>query len=290
MPSSSYSSTDQEPVVSGQSLSVGRRLMHGQGRASMLAYRMDPTQAVQSLAHGVDQQGRFLVAWIGDDCCPIPESLEVNPAASRMRSAAVPVRLEILRQSPDPMTRIAAASLHMLGSLYVLSEDEQLDLLAQDALPPRVADVAAMRTAHVGQIVSDRVLLHDCYGVTPLSFDALVGMSQDAKPVFPSMANDLEAFECVACLAEPTLRRVCDSVMCGLLRGQVRSTKAVVNSCPEVEDKVFCVDVDQTGILFMRVLDGKATSVVANFAHDVYSLASLDEEICALVEESAVVD
>ena len=159
----------------------------------MLAYRMDPAQSVQSMAHGVDAKGRFLVSWIGNACCPVPESAEVNPVRTGAQPEPVPVRLEILRQSPDPMTRIAAASLHLLGSLYVLSDDERIDLLAERALPTMVGDVAGMRGAHVGVLVSDRVLLHDCYGVTPLSFDALVGESADAAPVFPTMADDLEA-------------------------------------------------------------------------------------------------
>ncbi|CBL55518.1 hypothetical protein [Propionibacterium freudenreichii] len=290
MSPSSSNSHDLEPTVSDQSLSVARRLMRGQGRASMLAYRMDPAQSVQSMAHGVDAKGRFLVSWIGNACCPVPESAEVNPVRTGGQPEPVPVRLEILRQSPDPMTRIAAASLHLLGSLYVLSDDERIDLLAERALPTMVGDVAGMRGAHVGVLVSDRVLLHDCYGVTPLSFDALVGESADAAPVFPTMADDLEAFECVACLAEPTLRHVCDSVMCGLLRGRVHSTKAVVNPCPAVADKVFCVDVDQTGILFMRVLNGRATSVVADFSRNVHSLEGLDAEVSALVESSTLVD
>lgn len=256
----------------------------------MLAYRAEPAQSVQSMAHGVDAEGRFLVSWIGNACCPIPESHEVNPVRDQTRPEPVPVRLEILRQSPDPMTRIAAASLHLLGSLYVLSDDERIDLLAERALPSMVADVAAMRGAHVGVLVSDRVLLHDCHGVTPLAFDALVGDPEGTAPVFPTVANDLEAFECVACLEEPTLRRVCDSVMCGLLRGRVHSTKAVVNPCPAVADKVFCVDVDQTGILFMRVLNGQATSVVADFSHDVHNLEGLDAEVSALVKSSTLVD
>lgn len=66
--------------------------------------------------------------------------------------------------------------------------------------------------------------------------------------------------------------------------------QAVVNPCPAVADKVFCVDVDQTGILFMRVLNGRATSVVADFSRNVHSLEGLDAEVSALVESSTLVD
>lgn len=243
--------------------SLARRLLGGSGAASLDAYRMG--QCLPFVAHGMSEDGSLVVA-------AMPEGLlgAVDPGV------AVDVRLDVVKQTPDPSVSIVAASLHLLGALTWATEAEARGLVG---LPPLVAAMLEVPGARLGVIVIERTVLHDLTGATPIDSDELYH-----EPAV--LADEYAGFDLVGRHDQDALKDLCWSVMVSATPGLVVSKAALPNVCPHTADKVFCVDVDTLGVTLMLVGRVETLLVFAAFDAPATSLMSLERRVGSLMQST----
>lgn len=196
-----------------------------------------------ALAHGLTRDGRIVVA--------LPTS-DPDPQPDPERACTMDVRLDVVKEAPEFLARILAASLHTLGTITWLPRTEVARLMDQRQLPLRVAGLAGTTDARVGILETDRILLHDAAGVTPLLPTEVVGCDLPT-PVSLDPINELIAVESISALPGNVWQDVLEAVARGRMPGRLLARREAPPVCGHLDGQVFCVDVDATGIVLMRV-------------------------------------
>ena len=265
-------------VLSQRCSSLARRIASGAGMATMVAHAMisadgnldDWTCDLQ--AHGVTTSGRFVVGLRSHPdqaLCQIPAGL------------ATDARLEISKDAPEPGIRLLAATLHVLGTVTWLSADQIDHLLATDVLPNEVSTIADFSDALIGVITPTRSILHDAMGSTEIDLPALIDDIPNDK-VFPSVEDEFSALDIVARLGDRQLSHLCDEVLAETLSGCRCWSRATHHACPHTVGRVFCADIDRTGLTLMYVNPNQTGAVFIPLDQDVASLSELEDAVAQL--------
>lgn len=253
-----------------RAVSLARRLLAGAGRVSLVAYDLASVEAC-ALIHGLSREGELLVAGIADEDVP----------ATTWDRTPLRVRLDIVKEAPEWTVRITACALHLLGTLEWLS-DEARDEYLIDGVSPAMAEIASAPGGRLGVVRTDRVLLHDCSGVTPLLFEEL----SDESAAFPGAASEWAARDLVAQLSPTELDDLMQAAAAGW-DGTAVLAGSSTGSCAHVGRQVFCVDIDRTGLTLMEVAPGFTAVVVFGFEQPVDSTEELAEGLHQLLESAA---
>lgn len=253
-----------------RAVSLAQRLLSGAGRASLLAYDLAPAAEASALAHGLSRTGQLLVACIADDQIP----------ATTWERTPLRVRFDILKEAPEWSARITACALHLLGTLEWLTDDARAEQLAE-GVSPWLAELASAPGGRLGVVRTDRVLLHDCAGVTPLAMEELA----DA-PAFPGADAEWEARELVGRLSFAELDELLGAAVAGWSAATVLAGSSA-GGCSHLQRQVFCVDVDRTGLTLMDVEPGRTAVVVLSFDQPADSIEELADGLHRLLESAA---
>lgn len=251
--------------------SLARRLLSGAGRASLLAYDLAPSSEAAALAHGLSRTGELLVACVADDEIP----------ATTWERSPLRVRFDIVKEAPEWSVRITACALHLLGTLEWLT-GEARDRHLADGVAPGLAELALAPGGRLGVVRTDRVLVHDCAGVTPLAFEELA----DEPAAFPGAELEWEAREVLGRLSVADVDRLLDAAATGWAPATVLAGSST-GGCPQLGRQVYCVDIDRTGVTLMETQPGSAAVVVLAFAQPVDSIEELADELHQLLESVA---
>lgn len=252
-----------------RAVSLAQRLLSGAGRASLLAYDLAPAIEAAALAHGLSRTGDLLVACIADDEIP----------ATTWERTPLRVRMDIVKEAPEWSVRITSCALHLLGTLEWLT-GEARDRYLADGVSPWLTELASSPGGRLGVVRTDRVLVHDCAGVTPLVLQELA----DA-PVFPDTEAEWEARELVGRLSSAELDELLDAAASGWA-GATMLAGSSTGSCPHMQRQVFCVDVDRTGLTLMDVEPGRAAVVVLGFDQPADSIKELADGLHQLLDSA----
>lgn len=277
-----FSSTDPAAVsadaLATRTRSMAHRLLSGAGSASLLAYRLNPDEFTASITHGLTRSGQFVVAGRPDPADPV---MDVDPGDP------VDVRVDLLKESPDPAVRLVAATVHALGVLTWLPAFEAMRLYAWGELPRDVADMVEDGQGRLGVVQIERVVLRDSLGVTPMDFDALIAQAPDEpSPAFPGTLDEWSAYDLVASVHEIFLSSVCHAVDEDRLPGAICWRRPTVNACEHTLGHVFLADVDSTGVTLMSVGAEETLTAFAAFRRQAHSLDDLAVQMSCLIDDS----
>lgn len=270
-------------TMRARSVSLARRLLSGSGRAAMVAYDLEPLVEARALCHGMTATGDLVVACLADDAVP----------ATTWSGDALRVRLDIVKEAPESAVRITACALHLLGTLEWVDEDDIQDFIADADLDPQVTDLATMVGGRLGVVRSDRVLVHDSAGVSPLSFGEVAGLHPAAGPrpsgcrSFPDADQEWSARDLVGRLSAAQLTGLMTAAAEGWDAGVKLSSRAEV-TCSHTEGRVFCVDIDRTGLTLMSVTLGRASVQFLAFDKPADALDELADRLGQLVAVGSV--
>ncbi|WP_288783040.1 hypothetical protein [uncultured Cutibacterium sp.] len=265
-------------TLSQRCSSLARRILSGAGMATMVAHTMisaheSPEEWTCDLqAHGITASGRFLVALRSHPTqalCQVPAGLPTD------------VRLEISKDAPEPAIRLLAASLHVLATVTWLTPDQIDHLLATDVLPSEVSIIAGFDDALIGVIAPHRAILHDAMGSTEIDIPALIN-DIPADEVFPSAEDELSALDIVASLGNLHLSQLCDGVRKKTVLGCSCWSRATHHACPHTVGRVFCADIDRTGLTLMYVNPDQTGAMFIPLEQDATSLTELKAAVARL--------
>ena len=237
----------------GRRLRTARRLLGGQGRASFVAYRHDPTTDVDVLAHGLTPDGRLALVCTADTLS--------RHFGEEVVGDTHAVRLDLHREAACAEVRILVASAHLLGEVEWVSIAEQRRLVACGDLPEPAREVAWSDRNRVGLVRAERVVLHDSEGVAawPLAEPASTRLDPSPWPL-----QTLEATDAVLGLDQRDLAGLCQAVGAGHARGRVLARRPV-GVALAAGRRVHCLDTDPSGVTLLHVEDETETVVFAEF-------------------------
>ena len=249
--------------------SLARRMLRGGAACTLVVWRAG--SQYDFVAHGLTRQGDIVVAIRPDEDC----LLSTLPAG-----VGTVVRMDLIRHSQDVILSVIAASAHLLGELVLLPAAAVARLLDEEQLPERIAELARISGTRVGLVVTDRVLVHDHSGVTAIAWEEMQeSLCQATEPWF----DDFEAHDVVASQGCPALRQLCRAVTSGELPGHASIQPSSHGLCQHVIDKVFCIDVDCSGVTLMHIGEHETATVFADFEDHPETLPQLSAEIGRLV-------
>ena len=249
--------------------SVAARMLRGGAACSLVAWRI--SSQYDFVAHGLTAQGDIVVAVCPDEDCLLST---LSPGSGTV------VRMDLTRHSNDVMLSVIAASAHLLGELVLLPNAAVNRLLSENQLPGRVAELARISGTRIGLVVTDRVLVHDHSGVTPVPWGEIQATCSEEPEAW---CDDFEAHDAVASQGCDALWWVCRAVINGTLPGQATLRPSSPGLCRHVLDKVFCIDVDRSGVTLMHVGEHETATVFADFEDHPETLPQLSAEIGRLV-------
>lgn len=276
--------TVEDPRVDtmrARSVSLARRLLSGAGRAALVAYDLEPLVEARALCHGMSATGELVVACLADDAVPV----------TSWTDSPLRVRLDIVKEAPESAVRITACAVHLLGTLEWLPEEDVDGYLAVADLDPRITELATMTAGRLGIVRSDRVLLHDSAGVSPLSFGEVAGLHPAGGTrwgcrSFPDAEQEWDARDLVGRLSASQLTGLLTAAA-GWDAGVKLSSRAEV-TCSHTEGRVFCVDIDRTGLTLMAVTLGRASVQFLAFDEPADALDELADRLGQLVAAGSV--
>ncbi|MET1034262.1 MAG: hypothetical protein ABWX68_03340 [Arthrobacter sp.] len=218
--------------------SLTRRMLAGEGSVELTAYRAGDT--LSSAVHGVSRSGQLVVA----DIPNLFHSLGAFHTAEDIE-----VRADILKDSADHVLALRLASLHLLGTLRWCRDTEEVDALGlQGHLADLVHDLG--QRVRVGVVSTDRILLHDCSGVTAHGA-AIVAEAATTTPPTGAL-NDA-----VLSTAGETLAAVADAVLDGGLPGWAERLD-LPDAAGPAAGPAHCVDVDHRYVTLARFTGDRA--------------------------------
>lgn len=267
-------------ALASHSRSMAHRLVSGAGSACLLAFRLAPEQLSSALAHGLTPSGQFLVAGYADAGDPVTAAAD---------GQAIDVRVDLSKESPEPALRLVCATAQMVGTLTWLSPDETFLMLVDGDLPDRIAEIAESENGRVGVVETDRVLLRDSLGVTPMEVDTLVQADRCPKAweaAYPSSDQEWDAYDLVASVNELFLRRICHAVADGEIAGTICGRRPSTHICEHTLGRVFVADIDRAGVTLMSVESEETLIAFAAFRHPATSLDDLAVQLSCLIEDS----
>lgn len=245
----------REAILKTRSISMASRLLSGAGRPSLLPHDLTPAYEASAISHGLSCTGDLVVACVQDPEVP----LTGWEPASGLR-----VRLDVIKESPEWEVRITSCALHVLGTLEWLPDDVLPGYLLIAGLHPRVAELASSPGGRLGIITVERLLLHDSSGAATISFEGLAASATAFGRAFPDPDQEWTARDLVGARAPEDLRALFDAAVEGWSAAiplAVREDR----TCPALEGRLFCVDVDRTSITLMEVSQGTSMAVAFAF-------------------------
>lgn len=244
----------------------------------MLAYDLAPAVEAEAIAHGLSQAGQLMVAGIPVDGCP----------ATTWDQSPMRVRFDVIKEAPEWSVRITSCAVHLLGVLEWLSDEVRDHYLAEAGLDPRLVEVASAPGGRLGVIRTDRVLVHDCTGVTPIEFAALIDRSADGSvriDSFPDVEEERSAREVLGQLTPSVVGELLDAGRAGWGGATIVSERPV-GGCPHTAGQVFYIDIDSTGLTVMEAGATVTTVTVLSFERPVTSTEDLAGGIRQLLESA----
>ncbi|MDQ7993097.1 MAG: hypothetical protein AAGC63_08100 [Propionicimonas sp.] len=276
-PAQSGVATGSRAALAERSVSLAGRLLAGAGRASVVAYDLVPMVEASAISHGLTRSGELVVACVGDVSTPV----------TTWRRTPLRVRLDVVKEAPEFSVRITACAVHLLGTLHWLPDQLRDEYLADGEVHPRVAEVAAAPGGRLGVVQTDRVLLHDCAGVTPLSFEEVVEHAAGASgwSGFPDLDQEWAARDLVGRLTADGLGELLRAASSGWDAAVALSSREGT-ACPHVDGQVYCVDVDGTGLTLMEVEKGASAVTMLAFDEAAGTLDELADRLLQLTYEA----
>lgn len=244
------------------------RMLEGGAACCLEAWRLG--SRYDCVAHGRGRDGQLVVAFHPESDCQLST---LDPGLGVM------VRLDLVRHSREVSLSVVAASAHLMGELVLLSEEQIATALGAGAFPERVAELAILPGVRVGEISTDRILVHDHSGVTAVTWDEV----RDRRAW---QLCEFDAHDAVVNLGTAKLRELCQAVRVGLVSGQATARPSAAGLCAHVRNKVFCVDVDPIGITLMHVGEVETAVVFAAFESPADTVSTLSLELERLVMNS----
>ena len=255
--------------------SLAERMLEGGAACTLVAWRIG--SQYDFVAHGLTAQGEIVVAVRPDEDC----LLSTLPAG-----VGTVVRMDLVRHSHDVMLSVISASAHLLGELVLMPAAAVTRLLAEGQLPERIAELARISGTRIGLVVTDRILVHDHSGVTPIPWEEFCETRSEPAG---NWCDDFEAHDIVASHGCVALRQVCRAVLDGRLPGQASIRPSAPGLCGHVLDKVFCVDVDRSGVTLMHIGEHETATVFARFEDRPTTPSALTDQVARLVDDSGSV-
>ena len=249
-----------------RAVSLAERMLMGGASCALTAWRLD--SCYELVAHGLASDGGIIVAVRPPGDCPLSRI----PAG-----VGVDVRLDLVRHSRDIVLNVVASSCHLLGVLTLLEEQTVARMVARGELPERIVELTRLPGTRVGVVDTDRLLVHDHSGLTPVPWSAL----DEELPDFPR--DDFAVHDVIVSLDQEILKRLCDGVRIGLLPGAAAVRSSGPQVCPHVLDRVFCVDVDRTGVTLMHIGAEETVTAFVEFDSCPTSLACLEQAVMDVV-------
>lgn len=239
--------------------SLAHRMVAGSAAASMIAYRMG--EGLELVAHGYAHDGALVMA-----------AVPVGLLASTPSGHPIEVRMDLVKQSPDPSVSLIAASAHFLATLTWAGAYETA-ARRREGLPAAVDAMLEAPGARLGFLEADRLSLHDLTGVSTIPLP-------DPQPTI--ITDGHAAFSLVAPYDDITLKDLCWSVMVGCTPGVAMTRPPLPMQCHHTTDRVFCVDIDPHGVTVMLVGHHETLTVFAAFQQPVRHESELPAAVNAL--------
>lgn len=250
--------------------SLAQRLLGGAGRASLSAYDLIPATESGAVAHGLSDDGQLIVACIADESTPLTSS-----AFQRVR-----VRLDIVKEAPNPAVRITACTVHLLGELVWLDGEDLAPHLRETN--PDIAAVASAPRGRVGVIHSNRLVVHDACGVTALPLDEAIATHR----AFPALDSSWEAHERASRITAEEMADIWGAAHAGWTAATLFSGGSA-GGCPDKGRQLLCVDIDRTGLTVMSVEPQASSVAVIDFSTPANNTQELTEGLCQLLKSAA---
>lgn len=228
--------------------SLTRRMLAGEGAVELTAYRAG--ESLSSAVHGVSRTGDLVVA----DIPNLFHSLGAFHTAGDIE-----VRVDIFKDAADHALNLRLASVHLLGTLRWCRDTEEVNRLGlQGRVAELVEDVGPR--VRVGVISTDRVLTHDCSGITP-HCSAIVTEAAEAPAATDALAD------AVLTTDAGLLAALADAVVDGAVAGWAERLQ--VPTVDELTvDPVHVVDVDHRCVTLARFTgDTEAWTVQVPLPH-----------------------
>jgi hypothetical protein len=232
------SSAFQANLRADYTRSLTRRMLAGEGAIELTAYRAG--ERLSSAIHGVSRSGQLVVA----DIPNLFHSLGAFHSADHIE-----VRADIVKDSADHTLGLRLASLHLLGKLRWCRNTADVEALGlQGQLADLVHEVGPR--VRVGVVSTERILLHDCSGVTAHGA-AIVAEAATTVPSIDAL-NDA-----VLTTAAEALADVADAVLDDELSGWTERLD-LPEAAGLVTNPAHCVDVDQHCVTVARFTGDQA--------------------------------
>ncbi|GAA1178557.1 hypothetical protein [Nesterenkonia xinjiangensis] len=240
--------------------STARRLVQGAGSAGVVAYRQDPQQELQVLAHGVSGAGDWLLA--------------LADASGLSAHTQTEVRIQVDQLGAPAEIRVHTASLHALGTLRPLAASEAELLLADDAVSDPVRDAAGAAGSCLAMAEVGSVLVHAREDVEKLPWSEV---SQAAA--FPRVGQEWQAVDSVAALAGSTVGVLLQDLAQGTRRGILGRPMAGVPHCGGEGPRHLLLDVDTEGCTWLVAEGGQVRTAFLAFDQPVRDEGDLLEAL-----------
>ncbi|HZK32826.1 MAG TPA: hypothetical protein VFC72_07965 [Corynebacterium sp.] len=226
--------------------SLARRILAGAGALSLVPYAIDPDSYLSVLAHGVDEQGRFIVA---------------VTAREAEQTGDAPVRIDGIKKALELDVDILIASIHALAQVTWLEVGE--------AAPG--FGLAPSAEIRLGVLEADTLYVRAPHGTTRCEFaEVLAG----ADLLEVDALNGLDAREQVARLSDSQLSELLDGVAAGTVSGQLLSEHSRP-VCAAHRDRIWVADIDARGLVLLHAGAEQTTTTLLHFAEPVSSLPDL---------------
>lgn len=234
------------------------RILTGAGALTLVPYRVDSLRSVEVLTHGVDEHGRLLV---------------ICSAADAAYMGATDVRVDGQKKALEFDVDITVASLHALARVWWLPLAAGTEVLGVTVGPH----------LKVGVLEADSVLLHGPNGVTKGSPDRLLAGHRPHELT----TRELDARDEVSRLSERQLSTLLSSALVGMGPG-ILLTERDHHGCGHRRDKLWIVDVDHSGVVLLKLVDARLTTVLVTFPEPVHTIADLAGAVDALAAYTSV--
>lgn len=252
----------QKAAVSQRAWSLARRLLSGEGSATLHAYRLGET--MDAIAHG-SHDGQLLV------------SGQLAPGQALYSVESIEVRLDLTVQAVRPDYAITAASAHLLGHLRWLSSAEGMERAPQ--LSEALAAPLVAPHGRLGVIETVGLMLHDFTGATAIELTTPL-------PAPEPFVSRWDAYEVAAVLSPDQLRDICWAVLTKTIPGEAEQ-QAVPHLCAHSVGQTIILDVDRLGITVLHIGRQELTVVFAAFASPAETLTDLRWSIARLALDAA---
>lgn len=238
---------------------LARRIITGAGAVSLVPYRVDSLMSVEVLAHGVDDRGRFLV---------------ICSTADAELMGATEVRVDGVKKALEFDVDITVASLHALATVRWLDVADGAEVLGVTVRPH----------LSVGVLDPESILVHGPDGVTKTAPETLLGAGPTSREL---STRELDARDEIARLSDNQLSTLLSNALVGMGPGVLLSENDHAG-CGPTDDKLWVVDVDHSGVVLLKLVDARLTTVLVTFPEPVDTIADLARAVDALAAYTSV--